>query len=307
MHSSSRRDALKRIASFATAFAAMAQAREPRASTILERPVPRSGEKLPVIGLGTWQTFDVGNDAVERNAAKEVLRLFVVAGGRVIDSSPMYGSAETVVGDLAAELGVQGSLFHATKVWTSGREAGIAQMETSMRRMRLARMDLMQVHNLVDVKTQLATLREWKQAGRIRYLGVTHYHSGAYRELETLLKGERPDFVQINYSLAEREADQRLLMQAAHTGTAVIINRPFAGGAMFERVRSKPLPDWAREVGIGSWAQFFLKWILGHPAVTLAIPATRNPKYLIDNMGAGSAPQPDAAMRTRMAAYFDSL
>ncbi len=307
MHSSSRRDALKRIAGFAATLAAMAQARELRASTILERPVPRSGEKLPVIGLGTWQTFDVGNDAVERNAVKEVLRLFVAAGGRVIDSSPMYGSAETVVGDLCAELRVQGSIFYATKVWTSGREAGIEQMETSMRRMRVARMDLMQVHNLVDVRTQLATLREWKQAGRIRYLGVTHYHSGAYRELETLLKGEQPDFVQINYSLAEREADQRLLMQAADTGTAVIVNRPFAGGGMFERVRSKPLPDWAREVGVGSWAQFFLKWILGHPAVTLAIPATRNPKYLIDNMGAGNDPQPDAAMRTRMTAYFDSL
>jgi aryl-alcohol dehydrogenase-like predicted oxidoreductase len=281
--------------------------RLPAASRQLERAIPSSGERLPVIGLGTWQSFDVGSDPTERGAAKEVLRLFVAAGGRAIDSSPMYGTSEAAVGELAHDLGAQGSLFYATKVWTSGRDAGIAQMETSMRRMRVRRMDLMQVHNLVDVQTHLATLREWKRVDRIRYLGATHYHSGAYREVESLLSRERLDFVQINYSLAEREAEQRLLRVAADNGTAVIINRPFAGGVMFERTRDKPLPDWAREFGVESWAQFFLKWILGNNAVTCAIPATRNPKYLLDNMAAGIGRLPDQAMRKRMSEYFDRL
>jgi diketogulonate reductase-like aldo/keto reductase len=259
------------------------------------------------VGLGTWQGFDVAGDAAQTAQARDALRTLVELGGRVIDSSPMYGSAESVSGTLAEQLGIQSRLFVATKVWTSGRQAGIRQMEESMRRLRVERLDLMQVHNLVDASTHLATLREWKKAGRVRYLGVTHYHAGAHRELERYIKPGDVDFVQVNYSLAEPEADRRLLAVAAETRTAVIVNRPFAEGAMFGRVKGKLLPDWAREMGCASWAQFFLKWILAHPAVTCAIPGTRNAKHVADNLGAASGPLPDESMRKRMAVHFDSF
>src|SRR6266699_1032027 len=206
-----------------------------------------------------------------------------------------------------AARGVKAKLFVATKVWTSGRQAGIRQMEDSMRKLRVERLDLMQVHNLVDAPTHLATLREWKSAGRVRYLGVTHYHAGAHADLEKIIRPGDVDFVQVNYSLAEPEAGRRLLAAAADSRTAVIVNRPFAEGAMFRRVRGGPLPAWAREIGCASWAQFFLKWILGHPAVTCAIPGTRNPKHVADNLGAASGPLPDEAMRRRMSVYFESL
>jgi len=219
----------------------------------------------------------------------------------------MYGSSESVAGRLAAELGVKARLFVATKVWTSGREAGIRQMDDSMRKLRVERLDLMQVHNLVDVQTHLATLRDWKKTGRVRYLGVTHYHAGAHADLEKIIRPGDVDFVQVNYSLAEPEADRRLLAAAAHSRTAVIVNRPFAEGSMFRRIRDKALPEWAREVGCASWAQYFLKWILAHPAVTCAIPGTRNPKHVADNLGAARGPLPDEATRRRMASYFDSL
>src|SRR5262249_49971159 len=233
--------------------------------------------------------------------------MLVDLGGRVIDSSPMYGSAETVSGRLAQETGVASRLFVATKVWTSGRQAGIRQMEDSMRKLRVERLDLMQVHNLVDASTHLPTLREWKKAGRVRYIGVTHYHAGAHRDLEKVIKPGDIDFVQVNYSLAEPDADRSLLAVAADTRTAVIVNRPFAEGAMFGRVKGKPLPDWAKEIGCASWAQYFLKWILGHPAVTCAIPGTRNAKHVADNLGAGSGAIPDEPTRKKMAAFFDSL
>jgi len=271
------------------------------------RAIPASGERLPVVGVGTWQTFDVGGDAAARAALQEVLRTFFAGGGRVVDSSPMYGSSESVAGRLAAELGVKAKLFVATKVWTSGREAGIRQMDDSMRKLRVEHLDLMQVHNLVDVQTHLATLRDWKKTGRVRYLGVTHYHSGAHADLEKIIRPGDVDFVQVNYSLAEPEADRRLLAAAADSRTAVIVNRPFAEGAMFRRVRDRPLPEWAREVGCASWAQYFLKWILAHPAVTCAIPGTRNPKHVADNLGAAKGLLPDEEMRRRMASYFDSL
>jgi len=219
----------------------------------------------------------------------------------------MYGSSESVAGRLAAELGVKARLFVATKVWTSGREAGIRQMDDSMRKLRVERLDLMQVHNLVDVQTHLATLRDWKKTGRVRYLGVTHYHSGAHADLEKIIRPGDVDFVQVNYSLAEPEADRRLLAAAADSRTAVIVNRPFAEGSMFRRIRDKALPEWAREVGCASWAQYFLKWILAHPAVTCAIPGTRNPKHVADNLGAARGPLPDEATRRRMASYFDSV
>jgi diketogulonate reductase-like aldo/keto reductase len=272
------------------------------APAILLRPIPSTGETIPAVGLGTWQTFDVGASAAARAPLREVLARFVALGGRVIDSSPMYGAAEAVVGDLASALGVVDSLFVATKVWTSGREAGIAQMEQSLRHLRRKRLDLMQVHNLVDWRTHLATLRAWKQSGRVRYLGVTHYTASGYDELERVLRSEPLDFVQINYSLGEREAERRILPLARDRGVAVLVNRPFSAGGLFRGVRGQALPSWARDAGCESWAQVFLKWILAHPAVTCVIPATSNPEHVLDNMKAGVGALPDAATRERMAA-----
>jgi diketogulonate reductase-like aldo/keto reductase len=271
------------------------------APSILERRIPSSGETIPAIGLGTWRTFDVGAGGTERAPLAEVLRRFVELGGRVVDSSPMYGAAESVVGDLAAELGVGDRLFLATKVWTSGRQAGVAQMEDSRRRLRAPRVDLMQIHNLLDWRTHLRTLRDDKQAGRIRYLGVTHYTAGAYDELERVLRSEALDFVQVNYSVGERDAERRILPLAHERGIAVLVNRPFSEGGLFRRMGGQPLPAWAAEIGCESWAQVFLKWILAHPAVTCAIPATSRPQHLVDNMKAGLGGLPDAAMRERIA------
>src|SRR5687768_16136652 len=271
---------------------------------MLERSIPRSKEPLPAVGIGTWQTFDVGPKAPERAELAAVLRRFAALGGRVLDSSPMYGQAERAVGDLTAELGLREKLFFATKVWTSGRDAGIRQMEDSLRLMRTERLDLMQVHNLLDVETHAKTLKEWKSAGRIRYAGITHYHAGAHAELERLLKSRDWDFAQFNYSLAEPEAEARLLPACAELGVAVIVNRPFAEGALFRRVKGKELPSWAAEIGCKSWAQYFLKWILSHPAVTCAIPGTRRVAHLEDNLQAAAGRLPDAAMRRRMAEYL---
>ncbi len=273
----------------------------------LARRIPKSGEALPAVGLGTWQVFDVPGNAAELGEARETLKVFAELGGRIVDSSPMYGSSESVTGQLAAELGLQGGLFIATKVWTSGRDAGIRQMRDSMKKLRVERLDLMQVHNLVDAPTHLATLREWKHSGKVRYIGVTHYHAGAHAELEKVLQREDLDFVQVNYSLAEPQAGQRLLRAAADTRTAVIVNRPFAEGAMFRRVKGKALPAWAGEIGCTSWAQFFLKWIIADPAVTCVIPGTRNPKHVADNLGAAGGTLPDEAMRRMMSDYFGSL
>ena len=286
---------------------AMLMSTESRGQGLLERRIPTTGEALPAIGLGTWQVFDVAGRAQELGQARETLKTFAATGGRVVDSSPMYGSSEMVTGQLILELGLVDKLFVATKVWTTGKQAGIRQMEDSMRKLRVERLDLMQVHNLVDVQAHLATLRDWKTAGRIRYVGVTHYHAGAHAELERLIKAGGIDFVQVNYSLAEPEAERRLLGAAAESRTAVIVNRPFAEGAMFGRVKGRAVPECAREAGCASWAQFFLKWILGQPAVTCVIPGTRNPRHVADNLGAGSGPLPDAALRRRMAEHFDSL
>ena len=273
----------------------------------ISRRIPSTGETLPLIGLGTWQTFDAGADAAARHDLAEVVRIFVAEGGKAIDSSPMYGSSESVAGDLIAELGVRAQLFVATKVWTSGRAAGIRQMEESYRRLRVQTMDLMQVHNLVDVATHTGTLQEWKKQGRVRYIGITHYTSSAYAEVEKWLKTGRYDFLQINYSLAEREAEKRLLPLAAEKNVAVIVNRPFAEGALFRKVKGKALPPWAAGLGIASWAQYFLKWIVGHPAVTCAIPGTGRPEHMRDNLAAGSGPLPDIAARRKMLGYLDSL
>jgi diketogulonate reductase-like aldo/keto reductase len=271
------------------------------------RRIPGSGEPLPAVGLGTWQAFDVAGDRAQTARARETLAVFVEGGGRVVDSSPMYGSAEAVTGTLAADLGVASRLFLATKVWTSGRQAGVRQMEDSMRKLGVERLDLMQVHNLVDASTHLATLREWKAAGRVRYVGVTHYHAGAHRDLENVIARGGVDFVQVNYSLAEPEAGRRLLAAAADHRVGVIVNRPFAEGAMLRRARGNALPEWAQDIGCASWAQLFLKWILAHPAVTCVIPGTRDPQHAADNLAAGSGPVPDEAMRRRMAGAFATL
>ncbi len=277
------------------------------APTPIKRAIPSSGELLPVIGLGTYQTFDAGSTPSERAPLREVLREFVDLGGSMLDSSPMYGRSEEVAGDLAAELGVQKKLFHATKIWTSGREGGLAQMERSFRRMRVAHMDLMQIHNLVDWRTHLATLREWKQQGKIRYLGVTHYTDSAYDELERVLNAEALDFVQLNFSIVERAAEKRLLPLAMERRVAVIANRPFAQAGLFSKVRGKDLPPWAEEFDCDSWAQFFLKFIVSHSAITCVIPATGNVKHLRENMYAGTGRLPDATMRERMARHVASL
>jgi len=273
----------------------------------MTKPIPSTGEALPVIGVGTWQTFDVGADPKARTPLLEVLKLMTQGGRGVVDSSPMYGSSETVAGDLMAQGGFHEELFVATKVWTSGRDAGIQQMETSFKRLRVQRMDLMQVHNLVDVATHTKTLQQWKEQKRVRYIGITHYTSSAYAEVERALKTRQYDFLQINYSLGERESEKKILGTAKDLGMAVIANRPFAEGALFRRVKGKPLPNWAKDYGIQSWAQYFLKWIVSHPAMTCAIPGTGNPKHMQDNLGAGLGPLPDESARKRMAAYFDAL
>jgi diketogulonate reductase-like aldo/keto reductase len=273
----------------------------------IRRAIPRSGELLPVIGLGTWQTFNVGAAATARAPLREVLAEFVRLGGTMVDSSPMYGESERVVGDLAAELGAQQKLFLATKIWTSGRDAGIRQMEQSFRLLRTPHMDLMQVHNLVDWRTQLATLRQWQEQGRVRYIGVTHYAESAYDELERVLKAEQLDFVQVNYSVGERDADKRILPLAAERRVAVVANRPFVEGALFRKVRGQELPPWAKEFDCASWGQFFLKFVISHPAITCTIPATSKLKHLVDNMGAGVGALPETKTRERMLRYVADL
>jgi diketogulonate reductase-like aldo/keto reductase len=276
-------------------------------STMLTRAIPSTGEKLPVIGLGTWQTFDVDLAPDNRKQLEEVLALFVKLGGRVIDTSPMYGRAEQVIGDLTAGLGIQEKVFLATKIWTRSKQNGIASMERSLNRLQTKRIDLMQVHNLVDVDTHLATLREWKAQGRIPYIGITHYESGAFPAVEKIVQREKLDFVQINYSVMEREAEERILPLAQERDVAVIANRPFGGGDLFERARAKQLPNWTAEFDCRSWAQFFLKWIVAHPAVTCAIPATNKPRHLEDNMQGGIGRLPDARARQRMVEVVSSF
>ncbi len=258
------------------------------------RKIPRSGEELPVIGMGTWRTFDTS----ERTALIEVVRALLDAGGKAIDSSPMYGRSETTVGEVLRELGATWRAFLATKVWTSGREDGIAQMRESIARM--GRVDLMQIHNLVDWRTHAKTLRSWKENGTIRYWGITHYALSAFEEMEAIVRAEKPDFVQLPYSVGVREAERRLLPACEASGVAVLVMRPFEGGSLFAEARKRPLPAWAGEIDCTSWAQLFLKFILGHPAVTCPIPATANPAHMADDMRAGFGRLPDEALRRRI-------
>ena len=265
------------------------------APTMQRRPIPSSGELLPVIGLGTWQGFDFAPGSTEYARLPGVLQALFAAGGSVIDSSPMYGRAEATTGELLAAAGSRRQAFLASKVWTSGRAEGQRQIADSARLLGAGVLDLMQVHNLLDWRTQLATLREWQAAGRLRYIGVTHYHAGAYDELAAVLRGERLDFLQVNYSLDEREAERRILPLAAERGMAVLINRPFGGGGLLRRLRQRPLPAWAGEIGATSWAQLLLKFVLSQPAVTCAIPGTSRPEHMADNAAAGFGAIPEAA------------
>jgi diketogulonate reductase-like aldo/keto reductase len=251
------------------------------------RPIPSSGEPLPVVGLGTYINFDVSPGTADYQALPAVLRALFASGGTVIDSSPMYRRAERTVGELLGAMTPRPAAFLATKVWTSGREAGIAQMEQS--RTLLGTVDLMQIHNLVDWRTHLPTLRHWQAEGRLRYVGITHYTASAYREVEAVLRAEPLDFLQINYALDDRSAEQRVLPLARERGVAVLVNMPFGGGGLLRRLRDRPLPGWAQEAGASSWAQLCLRFVLAHPAVTCAIPGTGTPRYMAENAAAGAA------------------
>ena len=272
------------------------------------RPIPSTGEAMPVIGLGTWQVFDVGSDAATRQPLHQVLQNLVDAGGRMIDTSPMYGRAEAVTGDLVAEISLRPRVFLATKVWTSGREAGIAQMRHSAELMKSPVLDLIQIHNLLDWRTHLATLRQMKADKQVRYIGITHYTTGSQPELARILESEPGiDFVQCGYSLATRDAETKLLPIAAARGVAVIVNQPFETADMFRRVRGKALPEWAAGFDCSSWAQLFLKYIIAEPAVTCVIPATGNPQHMADDTRAGFGRLPDPRQREQIRRFWDSL
>ena len=275
-------------------------------ANMLNRAIPISGERLPVIGLGTYQVFDVASSTEAIASRRAIVELMVEKGASLLDSSPMYNRSENVVGDVIDAAGIRDKLFLATKVWTDGKASGERQINASIEKMSAGVMDLMQVHNLRDTNEHLATIRDWQTEGRIRYNGVTHYHAGGLRDLEVGMKKHKPQFIQINYSIAEREADQRILPLAKDLGIAVLINRPFVQGRMFRAVADEALPDWAGEIA-ESWGQLFLKFIIGHPAVTCVIPGTSKLHHMADNLGAGYGPLPDDAARQRIVDYFDAL
>lgn len=291
---------LAAVAAMAPLLATPSRAAEP----LLARRIPASGEELPAIGLGTSRTFDVELDDAALAPLLEVLRTLVEGGGSLVDTAPSYGRAERVTGELARRLGVRDRLFLASKVSSSGREAGRRQIEASFRALQTERIDLMQVHNLQDTATQLALLRELKAQGRLRYIGVTHYRDSAHDDLLAVLRKEKVDFVQFNYSVGERNAEKRLLPFCADHGIATLINRPFMRGALFARVKGQPLPALAQELGASSWAQLLLKYILAEPAVTAVIPATDKPRYMADNLLAGQGRLPDAQQRARIVELF---
>jgi aryl-alcohol dehydrogenase-like predicted oxidoreductase len=273
---------------------------------MLTRPIPSGDERLPVIGLGTYSVFDVESTPAQIAARREIVDLLLDAGGSVVDTSPMYNRSEQVIGNIIAAGAPRDAMFIATKVWTDGDDAGIAQMTESARLMNTEVIDLMQVHNLRDAAVHMRSIRELQESGRIRYSGLTHYRASALEALEAAVREHRPQFLQINYSLGEREADRRLLPLAQDLGIGVIINRPYLAGALFDRVRGLDLPDWAAEFA-ATWGQFFLKFIIGHPAVTCVIPATSKPQHMRDNLAAGFGNLPDGATRTRMVEFIEAL
>ena len=271
------------------------------------RSIPSSGEQLPIVGVGTWQTFDVGDSAKDLVILRQVLDEMKKFGGKVIDSSPMYGSSEAVVGNLTHDPEFESSFFYATKVWTSGRAAGIDQMNASFKKMQRTTMDLMQIHNLVDWQTHIKTLKKWKEEGKIRYWGLTHYLDSAHETLEKIILQEKPDFVQFNYSIRSRNAEKSLFETCQRNKTATLINQPYESGRLFGLVNGKKLPDWCKAYEINSWAQYFLKFIVSHEAVNCVIPGTSKPHHAIDNMGAGLGSLPDAKGREKMYTHLKSL
>lgn len=276
--------------------------------SLISRTIPSSGEAIPSVGLGTARTFAVGESAAQRAPLEEVLRRFYQLGGTVVDTAPTYGTAEGVAGDLARKLGIANELFFATKIsGARNAEEGKRQAEQSMRLWGRDMIDLNQVHNLGNVETHLETLRQSKEAGRTRYVGITTSRYEQFAQMESLLGRETLDFVQLNYSLGERRAADRLLPLAQERAVAVIVNEPYNGGRLFRRVRGQELPAWAAECDCGSWGQLFLKYILGHPAVTVVVPATSNPDHVVDNMGAGRGRVPDPQIRRRIEEWFDGL
>lgn len=288
----------------AGAMAPAGLAAESAPTQMLTRAIPGSDERLPVIGMGTSGTFDVGATTEDRAALRQVLEAFYAAGASVIDTSPMYGRAERVTGDLVAELGARNRTFIATKVWTNGRERGLEQIRESMQLLRTDVLDLLQIHNLVDWNTHIRSLRELKDKGRLRYTGITHYTVASHEDLEAVLRQQVFDFVQLNYSIATRNAERRLLPFCQERGIAVLVNRAYEDGALFARVRGRPLPGWARDIDCASWGQIFLKYVVSHPAVTCVIPATSRLEHMRDNLQAGLGRLPDDALRARMAADF---
>lgn len=274
---------------------------------VVTKPIPSTGEALPVVGLGSWITFNVGNDAPVRDSCAEVMRAFFRAGGRMIDSSPMYGSSEDVIGYGLKKLGMPKQLFSATKVWTSSRSEGQAQIAASERLWGTPKLDLEQVHNLLSWEAHLETLAALKSEGRLRYVGITTSDGRRHDDFEKVMRARKLDFVQVTYNIRDREIEDRILPLAAERGTAVIVNRPFRRGALIAQFEKKPLPPWAGEIGCASWAQFLLKFAVSHPAVTCAIPATSRVDHVEENMAAATGPMPDAAMRTRMVDYVKSL
>jgi diketogulonate reductase-like aldo/keto reductase len=272
---------------------------------MLSRPIPHSGESLPVIGIGTWENFDFAPKAPERVALAQVLETLFTGGGTLVDSSPMYGKAEAMVGSLLADREPGHKPFVATKVWTEGKREGVAQMEQSCKLLGVERLDLMQVHNLLDWRSHLDTLKGWKAEGRVRYLGITHYTDSAHDELEKVMRAADWDFVQLNYSLEDRAAEARLLPLAAEKGMAVIVNRPFGGGGLIRKLRGTPLPEWAGGAGCTSWAALLLKFILAHAAVNCVIPGTGDPKHMHEILEAGVGSLPDEATLKHMRALAD--
>ncbi|MCH7564982.1 MAG: aldo/keto reductase [Gemmatimonadetes bacterium] len=304
----SRRDMLKISAGTGAALLLSELPAFAQDQPLLMRSIPSSGQEIPALGLGSARTFNVGPSGEERAPLKEVLRLFQEMGGRFFDTAPTYGTSERIAGQLVQELGIQNDLFFATKISTGGgREAGIAQQEASLQSWGRDTIDLNQVHNLRDVDTHLRTIRQAKEEGRTRYVGVTTSFARQYQRMEQVLRIEELDFVQLNYSLGEREAAERLLPLAQDRGLGVVVNEPYNVGRLFGAVRGRELPDWAAEFDCRSWGQFFLKYILAHPAVTVIIPATSDPEHLVDNMGAGVGRLPDERTRTRMEELFDGL
>ena len=275
---------------------------------MLTKPIPSTGEQIPVVGLGTWPVFDVGTDEASRRPLREVVRRLVETGGTMIDTSPMYGRSEGVTGDLVTELGYRDKVFLATKVWISGRERGIEQMARSERLMQTPVIDLMQIHNLVDWRTHLATMRGMKANGRLSYIGITHYTTHSLGELARILEQEDGiDFVQCGYSLATREAEQRLFPVCEARGVAVIVNQPLERGTLFRAVHGAALPGWAAEFDCASWAELFLKYLIAEPAVTVVIPATNKPEHMADNLKAGSGRLPDPRQREQIRRWWDAL